>query len=248
VERAPAHRLAALAGRIVSVLGSDRSRGGVAIPAMSAAIGLVLFGPTGAVLAVVCSSAGSMAFVRRRRRAKRELAEDDLAGAVGSIAAGLRAGLSLTRAIRFAADESGPSLAPSLRGVVDRTTLGMSLERSLDAWCEELQGRDARLVAGVVALHRRSGGDLPSVLDRLGETLRERRSATREVRSLTAQARLSGAILGLLPVAFFAFIAITSRRDLEAALSAPVGRTAIVMGLGMEAVAFVWIRRLLRVG
>jgi Flp pilus assembly protein TadB len=81
----------------------------------------------------------------------------------------------------------------------------------------------------------------------LAATLRERRSAAREVRSLTAQARLSGAILGLLPIAFFAFLALTSRRDLDAALATSAGRTAIIAGLAMQAAAFAWIRSLLRV-
>ena len=86
-----------------------------------------------------------------------------------------------------------------------------------------------------------------SFTDRLAATLRERRSAAREVRSLTAQARLSGAILGLLPIAFFTFLALTSRRDLDAALATSTGRTAIIAGLAMQAAAFAWIRSLLRV-
>ena len=69
----------------------------------------------------------------------------------------------------------------------------------------------------------------------------------REVRSLTAQARLSGAILGLLPIGFFGFLWLTSRRDMLTALGSSLGRTAIVIGLVLEAAAFLWIRRLLQV-
>jgi len=102
-------------------------------------------------------------------------------------------------------------------------------------------------VVGVLQLHHRTGGDLPRVLDQLSQTLRDRRAATAEVRSLTAQARLSGAILGLLPVGFFLFLSVTSRDDIAAAYHSSAGATAIVAGLVLDAVAFVWIRRLLRV-
>ena len=67
------------------------------------------------------------------------------------------------------------------------------------------------------------------------------------MRALTAQARLSGVILGLLPIGFFAFLWVTSRRDIEAALGTTAGLVAVVLGLTLEAVAFVWMRRLLEV-
>ncbi|MEX2100950.1 MAG: type II secretion system F family protein, partial [Actinomycetota bacterium] len=108
-------------------------------------------------------------------------------------------------------------------------------------------GGDARLVVGVLGMHRRSGGDLPGVLDRLAATLRDRRAAARELRSLTAQARMSGAILGLLPIGFFGFLALTAPDDLSVALAAPAGRAAIAVGFVLQGAAFVWIRRLLRV-
>jgi Flp pilus assembly protein TadB len=84
-------------------------------------------------------------------------------------------------------------------------------------------------------------------LDQVAVTLRERSSAAREVRALTAQARLSGAILGLLPITFFTFLWMTSRGDVEGAFASPVGVAAIVVGLTLEGLAFVWIRSLLAV-
>jgi tight adherence protein B len=85
------------------------------------------------------------------------------------------------------------------------------------------------------------------VLDGVGATLRDRRAAAHEVRALTAQARLSGAILGLLPIGFFLFLSVTSRDDIAAAFRSPTGVVAIATGLSMQALAFVWIRALLRV-
>jgi tight adherence protein B len=186
--------------------------------------------------------------LRRRTKARRDEEVDaQLADAVASVAAGLRAGMSLVQALEFAAGESDPPLAASLHDVVDRTGMGIPLGESMDRWAEAVGGPDARLVAGVLRLHHRTGGDLPQVLDQLVRTLRDRRSSTREVRSLTAQARLSGAILGLLPVGFFLFLSATSRQQIAEAIRSPAGSLAIAIGLVLQAVAFLWIRRLLRV-
>ncbi len=114
-------------------------------------------------------------------------------------------------------------------------------------WIERVGTDDAHLLGAAFELHRRSGGDLPSVLDQVGAAIRDRVAAAREVRALTAQARLSGLILGLLPIAFFVFLWLTSRRDIEAALGTSAGRVAVVLGITLETVAFVWIRRLLEV-
>ena len=204
-------------------------------------------GPPGAALGA--ATVVALPRILRIRRAAREraLQDEQLTEAVSSIAAGMRAGFSLAQALRFAADEGSPPLSGSIAAVVDRSALGMPLGTSIDVWSEAQSGRDARLVAGVLRLHRRSGGDLPAVLDRLVETLRERRSAARDVRSLTAQARMSGAILGLLPLVFFAFLGLTAPHDLGVALRSPTGLAAIIVGFVMQGAAFLWIRYLLRV-
>jgi tight adherence protein B len=85
------------------------------------------------------------------------------------------------------------------------------------------------------------------VLDEVAGTLRQRRGAGREIRALTAQARLSGTILGVLPFGFFAFLWLTSRSEIEGAFRSPAGMAAIGLGLALEGLAFPWIRHLLAV-
>lgn len=218
---------------------------------LEAAVALVagagVAGFRGAVAGAVVALVARAWRARRAARARVEALGAQLGDAVSSVAAGLRAGLSLSQSVRFAADEGEPPLAHELRGVVDHSAMGLPLDESLRRWADAHEDADVRLVAGVLRLHRRTGGDLPRVLDRLAKTLAERREAAAEVRSLTAQARLSGAILGFLPIGFFLFLALTSREDMAAAYRSSLGATAIVLGLVLQGLAFVWIRRLLRV-
>ena len=187
--------------------------------------------------------------VRSRRRASnaRRRREEQLADAVAAIAAGIRSGLSLTQSLAHARDEAEEPLREDLANMVSRIETGVPIREALSGWSEQLDSEDARLIVGVLDLHRRSGGDLPAVLENLVRTLRDRRAAQREVRALTAQARLSAVILGSLPIGFFAFLLLTSRREMLDAMAAPVGRIAVALGLGLEGLAFLWIRRLLEV-
>jgi len=205
---------------------------------------------SGVVLALGGGAAGAIAWrVRERRRARALEAERDeqLVDVVTSITAAIRAGQSVQQALSFAAAETRHPLRSSLERLDRSMDLGVPLDDAIGVWTREVDTGDARLLAGVLTLHRRSGGDLPGVLDQVAGTLRERRAAIREVHALTAQARLSGTILGVLPFGFFAFLWLTSRSEIEGAFRSPAGVVAIGLGLVLEGLAFVWIRHLLEV-
>jgi len=210
-------------------------------------LGRAVAGPVGAAAGALAVIAVPRWRERRRRRAVAIGLEEGLADAVAAVAAAMRAGRSMTGAFEEAAAGVGPPLGPRLRELVDRVALGVPLETAILDLADSLPGSEGRLVAAVLAFHQRSGGDVAAVLDRVARTLRDRRSIAREVRSLTAQARLSGAILGFLPIGFFLFLSVTARADVDRALHSGSGLTAIAAGLVMQAVAFAWIRHLLRV-
>jgi len=236
---------------------SDRRPTGLRLPVRSAAlaggllagmVGLVLLGPVAGAISAVSAVVVPRVLRRRRAAGRAEKLEGQLADGVSAMAAGMRAGLSLSQAIGFASSELGPPLSDDLAAIVDREAMGMPLGASIDTWVRGEEGADFRLTASVLQLHRRSGGDLPSVLDRVARTLSERRAATREASSLTAQARLSGAILGFLPIGFFLFLTLLSPKDMAAAYRSPAGVAAIASGFAMQGAAFIWIRSLLKVG
>jgi tight adherence protein B len=187
-------------------------------------------------------------FKERRARATPPIdVQERVADAIGALAAAVRSGASLPQALRYAAEEAAPPVRHELEQVVADLDTGISMDRALEGWVALRPSPETDLVVGALELHRSSGGDLPVVLDQVVATIRDRIGVAREVRSLTAQARLSAWILGVLPVGFFAFLWLTSRRDIEGALSTPAGLVAIGTGLVLEGGAFLWIRSLLEV-
>jgi len=220
----------------------------VAVGAAAAGlIGYRFAGFAGSIAAVAAVVVAPRLVRRRRTRQRERRMQEHLAEAVALIATAMRSGRSLLQAIELSAEELDPSLGTTLRRLVDRTELGDPMDGAIDAWATEVGGPDARLVAGVLKLHRRTGGSLSTTLEDLAETLRSRRSAAREIESLTAQARLSATILGLLPIGFFLFLSVVAREDLEAAYETPAGVAAIGLGFALQGAAYLWIRGLLRV-
>jgi tight adherence protein B len=220
-------------------------RDDVAIAGAMALIGGALLGPAWSVPIAAAAYGARRVRTRRANVLPPVVVQERFADAIGAIAAAVRAGSSLDQAMRYAAGEAEPPIQERLAALVAELDLGVPLDVAIDGWARELGTDDGDLVAGALDLHRRSGGDLPAVLDQVTATIRDRVGIAREVRSLTAQARMSAWILGLLPVGFFAFLCLTARDQIEGALGTPVGIVCVLVGLGLEGGAFLWIRSLL---
>jgi tight adherence protein B len=249
-----AARRAHVRGRVVHVhrvssTGGTRSidRRVIVVPVVLAVAGLLLLGPVGAIAGIGVAIAVRRLSGRRRQRVTAARLQEQLADAVAAMASAVRAGMSVPQAISYAADEADVPAKDHLIRVIQEVGVGVPVADAVSAWADRADSDDARLVSGALNLHRRSGGDLPAVLDQVATAVRERVAVGREVRALTAQARLSGLILGLLPIGFFAFLWVTSRRDIQGALATPLGLGSVVLGLILEGGAFLWIRRLLEI-
>jgi tight adherence protein B len=216
---------------------------GVAAAAAGWAFGSFVGAAAGAVIGVLAArwNAARSAWVPP------VVAEERFADAVASVSAAVRSGASLPQALAYAAGEAELPVRADLQRLVADLDVGVPAGRAFERWRQASPGPDVDLVVGALELHRRSGGELPAVLDQVTRSIRGRVSVAREVRSLTAQARLSAWILGLLPVGFFAFLWVTARSDIQGALGTPHGVACVVLGLLLEGGAVLWIRSLIRV-
>lgn len=214
---------------------------------LAAAGGLRLAGPLG-IVAGAAVGATIPHLVRRRQVRKLEVElERQLADLAESTAMAVRSGFSIAQAMAFAAEEAVPPMSGILSRFIRQQDLGTPFEVALRHLAEDLGTPDARLFALIVSIHARSGGNLAVSLDEVAGTIRHRVAVRRELRALSAQGRISGSILGALPVAFFLVLAATSHQELAPIYRTPIGMAMISSGLLMEGLAFMWIRRLLRV-
>jgi tight adherence protein B len=209
--------------------------------------GLVVAGPVGIATGAVSGWAVPRLHERRRRRRTEEKLEGQLAEVVETVAAAVRSGLSIAQAVEFCASEAEAPIEPLLRRLVAERSVGDPVERALEAFADALGSDDGRLFVLILAIHQRSGGNVAGALEEVASTIRHRVAVRRELRALTAQGRVSGSILGGLPIGFFLVLATTARGELAPIYRSAAGIAMLGVGLVLEALAYVWIRRLLRV-
>jgi tight adherence protein B len=113
----------------------------------------------------------------------------------------LRAGSSVLQGMETIATESPAPISVEFERVVQEVRLGLSVEQALDNMYHRVPSDDLDLVITAVNIQREVGGNLAEVLDNISFTIRERVRIKGEIRTLTAQGRISGWIITFLPVA-----------------------------------------------
>ncbi len=141
-----------------------------------------------------------MALVLFKRSQRFLRIEQQLPEALDLMVSALRAGHSLVSALRLVAHESPEPISGEFRIAFDEQNYGLELRTALDNMVNRVPLQDLRIVVTAILIQKESGGNLAEVLDKASQLIRERFQLKRQVRVHTAQGRLTGWILSLLPV------------------------------------------------
>lgn len=212
-----------------------------------AALGALLAGPPGGIAGAVIGASIPRGLSRRRGAAVAALVDRQVSEFADGVASAVRGGLSISQAVEFAAEEAEPPLRGAAGALLRNRRMGVPLAEALEGFAASVATDEAKLLALVLGVHHRSGGNVAAALDEIRSTIRHRLDLRRELRAITAQGRISGFILGVLPVAFLVVLSVTSRHELSPVLHSPTGAMLVGAGLVLDGLAYLWIRRMLRV-
>jgi tight adherence protein B len=197
----------------------------------------------------VAAAAASVPVLVVRWAANRRIAkfEEQFPEAIDLIARGLRAGHALTTALSMVAEEAPEPVRSEFRLLFDRQNYGMPLSDALTSFAERVTLLDARFFATAVLTQRESGGNLGEVLDNLSALIRDRFRLKRHVKAVSAHGRMTGWILGILPMVIGAILAAIAPGYIDIMFTDPLGRMIIVFALIMQAVGIFIMRRIVDV-
>jgi tight adherence protein B len=166
-----------------------------------ALLGLVRFGLSWQLL--VLGAAGYAApglWLRFRQRRRLNRFNDQLADVLLLLGNSMRAGRSFPQAIGNVAERAKEPTAVEFSRVVREVNLGGSVDEGLNNMVKRVGSEDLELVVTAVSINRSAGGDLAKMLAIIADTIRLRVQTSREIRSLTAQGRMSGWFITLIPI------------------------------------------------
>jgi tight adherence protein B len=177
------------------------------------------------VIPFAALSLGALPFfwlLRRRSRRIRQFVAA-MPGAVELISRALRAGHSLASGLHLVAEEMKGPIADEFNRVFEEQNLGMPIELALRNLADRIPSMDVRFFVIAVIVQRATGGDLAEVLDKIGRLIRQRFELFGHVKALTAEGRLSGAILLAMPPGLLAFLSVVNYDYVSVLFNTPVG-------------------------
>lgn len=124
---------------------------------------------------------------------------EQLTDALGTMSNALRAGFSMSQAFESVAESDMHPISDEFALLLQQMRVGMSFDDALASMEKRIASDDLSLVVTAIDIARKTGGNLTEIFDRIAETIRGRMRIERKVRTLTAQGRLQGLVVSLMP-------------------------------------------------
>ncbi len=169
---------------------------------------------------------------------------DELPEAMQMLAGSLSAGYSLPQALDNVSKESAGPLGQELNRSLLESRLGLPLEETLEATAQRMESKDFHWVVMAIRINRKVGGNLAEVLTNVGKTLRERERLRRQVKTLSAEGRLSGWILGALPLLLLVYMFVVRPEYITPMFTQPIGWVILGAGVVSYVIGIIWMRNL----
>lgn len=157
--------------------------------------------PVVAALGMIIGAFIPRFYVRYRQSMRIRHIDQQLVDALMLISNSLKSGYSFLQGIELVGEEAPEPISTEFRRMMREVNLGLQVEDALDHLVERVPSEDLDLVVTSVKIQRTVGGNLAEVLDKIIHTIRERIRIKGEINTLTAQGKLQGIILTLLPPA-----------------------------------------------
>ncbi|MBI2777457.1 MAG: type II secretion system F family protein [Chloroflexi bacterium] len=226
----------------------------VGLPVLSFVIGFALPSFQSIIVLIFALILGFLLprfWLGRRKSSRLNSFNKQLPDTITLVANALRAGSSFLQAIELVVRESRPPISTEFGRVIREVNLGLPFDTAMENMVRRIKSDDFELMATAINIQHTVGGNLAEILDSIAFTIRERVRIKGEIRTLTAQQRLSGYVVGLLPFGLAGFIFLAAPTffnpmfDAKVAIGGlPAGVIILGFGVLMMGIGFAAIQKI----
>jgi len=182
-------------------------------------------------------------------QAARRLAafQEQLPDAIDTLVSAMRAGYSFQAAMKFIGDETPAPLGPEFARFYEEQRLGVEVRAALLSLQERVPSQDLRMFVTAALIQRETGGNLGEVLGNIADVMRQRADVHREIDTLTASAKMSARLLGVLPVIVFFALYALNPAFVRPMLDDALGRTMLVYAAASVVLGYWMMMKIARI-
>jgi tight adherence protein B len=215
--------------------------------AIAGGVGLAVGQPIAAVAGPILGAIGAWMYVGNAASAWYQHFDDQLPDALAVLASSLRAGHSLLQAIDNVAEEADEKTSTEWAEVVRQTQLGIPVEDAIDDMTHRIGSRDLHWISLVARVQHQAGGNMAEMFDIVAETVRQRHRLRGQIRSLTAQGRMTRWVLTIAPFALGAALILMSPTYINGFLTDKAGQAMILGACVMIVIGSLWLKKIVEI-
>jgi tight adherence protein B len=199
------------------------------------------------IAAMAAGAAAPTMWILRQRARRLGSVEKMLPDTLDLVTRALRAGHSLPTALKLVGDEMRDPIGSEFRTLSEEINFGVPVNSALANLTRRIPSRDLEYLVVALAIQRETGGNLAELLENIASIVRERLKLFGEIRTLSAEGRLSAWILSLLPFGLLGVLELMNPQFLSVLWNDPFGTKLVVSSLVSMAVGIVWMRSVIRI-
>ena len=205
--------------------------------------GLILF----SLMAGLIPACGPLSYVARKRAARFLSFEEKLPNALDLMVSGLRSGYSLVAVLGLVSREALDPIGPEFRICFDEQNYGLDLRTAMENLATRVPIQDVRIMITAILIQRETGGNLAEVLEKCAYLIRERFRLKKEIRVKTAQGRLTGWVLSIMPVGLGILLYLIKPDVISLLWTKPFGVKMLYTGAIMITIGALMIRKIVSI-
>ena len=183
--------------------------------------------------------------VKKEKRLK--MFENQLGDTLIMMCNSLRSGFSFQQAMDNVAMDMPAPIGVEFSRVCNEIRYGSTMEEALENMADRIKSADLLLVVSAVCIQRTTGGNLSEILTTISNTIRDRLRIKGEIRSITAQGRTSGMIIGALPAFIAVALMLINPSYMSTFFTTSAGRIMLIVSVAMEIFGFLAIRKVVTI-
>lgn len=190
---------------------------------------------------------GQSPLARYLDRRRREKFNSQLPVALATMSNALRAGFSISQAFDSVVEVGDSPMSEEFAILQQQLRIGMSFDDALESMSQRVGSDDLTLVTTAILISRKTGGNITEIFDKISETIRGRIRIERRVKTLTAQGRMQGIIVSLMPIFLGLVMTILKPEMMLPFLFSLTGLVCCAVALALIVVGWLIIRRIITI-
>lgn len=202
--------------------------------------------PLAGIAGMICGMIAILIALHFRRKRRMHLIQEELPEMIDLLARSTHAGASLEQAVAIVGEETKGPLSAEFRRCARQLDMNLSVPAVMKSLSNRIQLIDLKILTSALMLYRKTGGNLPSNLERMSGVIRDRINYRRQMKASTGAGRASALLMCVVAPVAFAILMVVFPDHVSNLYSDPIGNMLLLIAIVLELAGIIWVSALLK--